>query len=75
VLPPCHVVPRPGRVEVRIGAPLKFPPEITAGPPGKARQLIAEQVMSAIRELSGQEYVHMFASDRKAEIQAAAKPS
>jgi len=75
VLPPGHVVPRPGRVEVRIGAPLTFPPEITAGPPGKARQLIAEQVMSAIRELSGQEYVHMFASDRKAEIQAAAKPS
>jgi 1-acyl-sn-glycerol-3-phosphate acyltransferase len=74
VLPPGHVVPRPGRVEVRIGAPLTFPPEITAGPPGKARQLIAEQVMSAIRELSGQEYVHMFASDRKAEIQAAAKP-
>jgi 1-acyl-sn-glycerol-3-phosphate acyltransferase len=74
VLPPGHVVPRPGRVEVRIGAPLTFPPEVTAGPPGKARQLIAEQVISAIRQLSGQEYVHMFASDRKAEIQAAAKP-
>jgi len=24
--------------------------------------------MTAIRELSGQEYVHMFASDRKAEL-------
>jgi 1-acyl-sn-glycerol-3-phosphate acyltransferase len=75
VLPPGHVVPRLGRVEVRIGAPLKFPAEITAGPPGKARQLIAEQVMSAIQELSGQEYVHMFASDRKAEIAAAAAGS
>ena len=68
VLPPGHVLPRPGRVEVRIGAPLKFGPEITDQPPGKARRLIAEQVMAAIRELSGQEYVPMFASDRKAEL-------
>ena len=29
VLPPGRVVPRPGRIEVRIGAPLKFPAEIT----------------------------------------------
>jgi 1-acyl-sn-glycerol-3-phosphate acyltransferase len=71
VLPPGHVVPRPGRIEVRIGAPLTFPPEVTAAAPGKARRLIAEQVMVAIRELSGQEYVHMFASDRKAELKAA----
>jgi len=28
--------------------------------------------MTAIRELSGQEYVHMFASDRKAELAAVA---
>jgi 1-acyl-sn-glycerol-3-phosphate acyltransferase len=68
VLPPGRVVPRPGRIEVRIGAPLEFPPELTAGPPGKARRLIAEQVISAIQQLSGQEYVHMFASDRKAEL-------
>ena len=68
VLPPGHVVPRVGRIEVRIGAPLKFSAEVLGAPPGKARRLIAEQVMSAIRELSGQEYVHMFASDRKAEL-------
>ena len=73
VLPPGHVVPRPGRVEIRIGTPLKFPAELTAGPPGKARQLITEQVMTAIQELSGQEYVHMFASDRKAELVATAR--
>ena len=30
--------------------------------------------MSAIRDLSGQQYVHMFASDRKAELAAAAPP-
>jgi 1-acyl-sn-glycerol-3-phosphate acyltransferase len=71
VLPPGRVVPRPGRIEVRIGAPLQFAPELIAGPPGKARRLIAEQVISAIQKLSGQEYVHMFASDRKAELGAA----
>jgi 1-acyl-sn-glycerol-3-phosphate acyltransferase len=74
VLPPGHVLLRPGRVEVRIGAPLKFPAELTTGPPGKARQLITEQVMTAIQELSGQEYVHMFASDRKAELQPQPAP-
>jgi 1-acyl-sn-glycerol-3-phosphate acyltransferase len=68
VLPPGHVVPRPGRIELRIGAPLEFPPEVLGAPPGKARQLIAGQVMAAIKELSGQEYVHVYASDRKAEL-------
>jgi 1-acyl-sn-glycerol-3-phosphate acyltransferase len=74
VLPPGQVVPRPGRIELRIGAPLEFPASVTGGPPGKARQLIAEQVMAAIKELSGQEYVHMYASDRKAELAAANPP-
>jgi 1-acyl-sn-glycerol-3-phosphate acyltransferase len=68
VLPPGRVVPRPGRIEIKIGAPLDFGPEITAQPPAKARRLIADQVMEAIRKLSGQEYVDMFASDRKAEL-------
>jgi 1-acyl-sn-glycerol-3-phosphate acyltransferase len=72
VLPPGSVVPRPGRIEIRIGAPLSFPPEVTSAPPGKARQLIAERVMTEIQKLTGQEYVHMFASDRKAELAAAA---
>src|SRR4029077_17321292 len=74
VLPPGSVVPRPGRIELRIGAPLEFAPDVLRAPPGKARQLIAEQVMAAIKELSGQEYVHMYASDRKAELAAVALP-
>lgn len=74
VLPPGSVVPRPGRIEIRIGAPLSFPPEVLAAPPGKARQLIAERVMTEIQKLTGQEYVHQFASDRKAELAAAAPP-
>jgi 1-acyl-sn-glycerol-3-phosphate acyltransferase len=74
VLPPGSVVPRAGRIEIRIGAPLSFPPEVLSAPPGKARQLIAERVMTEIQKLTGQEYVHMFASDRKAELAAAAPP-
>jgi 1-acyl-sn-glycerol-3-phosphate acyltransferase len=72
VLPPGSVLPRPGRIEVKIGQPLPIPPELAGQPPGRARRLIADQVMSAIRELSGQEYVHVFASDRKAELAAKA---
>jgi 1-acyl-sn-glycerol-3-phosphate acyltransferase len=75
VLPPGHVVPRPGRVEVRIGPPLALAPELFDQPPAKARRVIADQVMAAIKQLSGQEYVHMFASDRKAELAAAANGS
>src|SRR5260370_5395585 len=52
VLPPGHVVPRPGRIEVRIGAPLKFLPEVTTAPPGNARPLIPQHVMTPIRDLS-----------------------
>jgi 1-acyl-sn-glycerol-3-phosphate acyltransferase len=62
------VLPRPGRIEIAIGAPLVFDSAITSGPPAKARRLITDRVMEAIRELSGQEYVEMFASDRKAEL-------
>ena len=75
VLPPGHVVPRPGRIEVRIGPPLALAPELFDQPPAKARRVIADQVMAAIQQLSGQEYVHMFASDRKAELAAAANGS
>jgi 1-acyl-sn-glycerol-3-phosphate acyltransferase len=70
VLPPGSVLPRPGRIEVTIGAPLVFDAAITSQPPGKARRLITDRVMAAIKELSGQEYVDMFASDRKAELAA-----
>jgi 1-acyl-sn-glycerol-3-phosphate acyltransferase len=68
VLPPGKVLPRPGRVEVRIGKPLNFAVELADEPPAKARRVITEQVMSAIQELTGQDYVHMYASDRKAEL-------
>ena len=74
VLPPGRMIPRPGRIGVAIGKPVALPPELFDAPPGKARRQIADQVMAAIQELSGQEYVPMFASDRKAELAAAPTP-
>jgi hypothetical protein len=41
--------------------------------PAKGRREVADRVMAAIRELSGQQYVHMYASDRKAEMTASTK--
>ena len=74
VLPPGSVVPRPGRIEIRIGAPLVIPTETLQVPQGKARQMINEPVINEIQKMTGQEYVHMFASDRKAELAAAEPP-
>ncbi|POM23381.1 2-acyl-glycerophospho-ethanolamine acyltransferase [Actinomadura rubteroloni] len=54
VQPPGRAVPRPGRVGVRIGAPLDF-----AGR-ADARE-VTDEIMRAIRELSGQEYVDSYA--------------
>jgi 1-acyl-sn-glycerol-3-phosphate acyltransferase len=71
VLPPGRAIPRPGRIEVAIGKPVAPAPELFDAPPAKARRQIADQVMAAIQQLSGQEYVPMFASDRKAELAAA----
>jgi 1-acyl-sn-glycerol-3-phosphate acyltransferase len=85
VLPPGRVVPRPGRIEIRIGKPMSFGrgepeagPGASPGPgpgpgreaPGKARRAIADEVVRAIQELSGQEYVPMYASVRKEQIAA-----
>jgi 1-acyl-sn-glycerol-3-phosphate acyltransferase len=69
MLPPGHVFLRPGKVEIRIGKPLTFA-DLADEPPGKARRIVADRVMEAIRALSGQEYVHMYVSDRKAELAA-----
>lgn len=67
MLPPGSRVPRPARIEIRIGKPLEFG-DLAGGPQGKARRLVAEQVIAAIGELSGQDYVHEYASDVKARL-------
>ena len=78
VLPPGRSVPRPGKVRIRIGKPMTFGTGtgIEAGgrpeAPGKARRAIADEVVRAIHELSGQEYVNMYASVRKEQLAAEA---
>ena len=67
MLPPGAPVPRPTKIEIKIGKPLEFG-HLAGDPPGKARRVIADEVMRAIADLSGQEYVHEYASDVKARL-------
>ena len=78
VLPPGQSVPRLGKVRIKIGKPLSFGAE-TGGEasgrseaPAKLRRAIADEVVQAIHELSGQEYVPMYASVRKEQLAAEA---
>ena len=78
VLPPGHSVPRLGKVRIKIGKPMTFGADADgqAGgkpeAPGKVRRAIADEVVRAIHELSGQEYVPMYASVRKEQLAAEA---
>jgi 1-acyl-sn-glycerol-3-phosphate acyltransferase len=82
VLPPGRSVPRLGKVRIRIGKPMTFGTAAETGgrpdgggrpeAPGKVRRAIADEVVRAIHELSGQEYVHMYASVRKEQLAAEA---
>jgi 1-acyl-sn-glycerol-3-phosphate acyltransferase len=67
MLPPGGWLPRPHRIEIRIGKPMTFE-DVNGLAPARARNAIADRVMAEIAELSGQEYVHMYASDRKAQL-------
>lgn len=70
LLPPGRKLPRPGRIQIKIGKPLLFD-EYRDQPTGaKQRRLVTDQVIDAIRELSGQEYVPMYASARKEQLAA-----
>jgi 1-acyl-sn-glycerol-3-phosphate acyltransferase len=70
ILAPGQKVPRPGRIAIRIGAPLDF--AAFRGQPVGARQrrAVTDEVVQAIQKLSGQEFVPMYASVRKEELAA-----
>ena len=68
VLAPGHTIPGLHKVDIRVGEPMTFDAYRDLGPPAKARRAITDDVMKAIQTLSGQEYVPMYASDRKAEL-------
>jgi 1-acyl-sn-glycerol-3-phosphate acyltransferase len=68
ILPPGHRVPRPGRIEIRIGGPLTFD-ELRDQPAGaRQRRAVTDEVTRAIQKLSGQEFVPVYASVRKEEL-------
>ena len=69
MLPPGAPLPRPTRIEIRIGKPFDFS-HLADDPPARARRIIADETMRAIGDLSGQEYVHEYASDVKARLTA-----
>jgi 1-acyl-sn-glycerol-3-phosphate acyltransferase len=73
MMPPGQPVPRPAKIEIKIGKPLEFG-HLAGDPPARARRIIADEVMHAIRDLSGQEYVHEYASDVKAKLAEADRP-
>jgi 1-acyl-sn-glycerol-3-phosphate acyltransferase len=62
MLPPGAPLPQPTRIEIRIGKPLDFG-HLAGEPLAKARRVVADEVMRAIGELPGQEYVHLCASE------------
>lgn len=65
MLPPGARIPRPGKIEIRIGEPLTFD-EYRDGPAGaRQRRAVTDDVVQAIQKLSGQQYVPIYASARK----------
>ena len=72
MMPPGKL-PRPAKIEIKIGKPREFG-HLAGDPPGRARRIIADEVMQAIRDLSGQEYVHEYASDVKEKLAEANRP-
>lgn len=70
ILPPGRRIPRPGRIEIRIGEPLDFA-EFRGQPAGaRQRRAVTDEVVRAIQKLSGQDYVPVYASVRKEELAA-----
>jgi 1-acyl-sn-glycerol-3-phosphate acyltransferase len=68
VLPPGHTVPTLHKIRIVLGEPLTFDRDWGKAPPARIRRIITDEVMQAIQALSGQEYVPMYASVRKAEL-------
>ena len=69
ILPPGHRIPRPGKIEIRIGEPIDLRPvPRTAQPGARQRRAVTDEVVQAIQKLSGQEFVPMYASVRKEEL-------
>lgn len=61
VQPRGQIVPKPGRIGLRIGAPMDFRDRDKGVPRGRAARDVTDEIMEAIHKLSGQEYVGDYA--------------
>jgi 1-acyl-sn-glycerol-3-phosphate acyltransferase len=68
MLPPGARIPRPGRIEIRIGEPLTFDQYRNGHAGARQRRAVTDEVVQAIQKLSGQQFVPVYASARKEEI-------
>ncbi|MEU5400948.1 lysophospholipid acyltransferase family protein [Streptomyces sp. NPDC005963] len=73
IQPPGQVLPKIKRVTVRFGEPLDFSRYAGLENQKAAIRAITDEIMYAILELSGQEYVDRYAADVKAEAEEAKK--
>ncbi|WP_240197441.1 lysophospholipid acyltransferase family protein [Nonomuraea lactucae] len=63
VLPVGAKVPRPSRIGITIGAPMRFEGDHRNA---RDRRRVTDEIMAAIQKLSGQEYVPTYAASYKA---------
>jgi 1-acyl-sn-glycerol-3-phosphate acyltransferase len=66
IQPPGRVIPKIGRVGVKIGAPLDFSRYYGLDEDRFILRSVTDEIMYEIMKLSGQEYVDVYASDAKA---------
>ncbi|MFD5783863.1 lysophospholipid acyltransferase family protein [Streptomyces sp. NPDC126933] len=68
IQPPGQVVPRIKRVSIRFGEPMEFSRYAGLENEKAAIRAVTDEIMYAILELSGQEYVDRYAAEVKAEL-------
>ncbi|MGW4032096.1 lysophospholipid acyltransferase family protein [Streptomyces sp. NPDC004838] len=73
IQPPGQVLPRIKRVSVRFGEPLDFSRYAGLENQKAAIRAVTDEIMYAILELSGQEYVDRYAAEVKAELEQSKK--
>ncbi len=73
IQPPGQVIPNFGRVGVKLGAPLDFSRYDGLEDDRFVLRSITDEIMYALMELSGQEYVDVYASDAKDRLKAEAR--
>ena len=64
-MPAGAKVPKPRRIEVRFGRPLRFDDIPETPPDRESLRAVTDRIMRAIQELSGQESVDEYASEAK----------